>query len=56
MGGRYGWYTPVADPVFSASAADKMDMLKAEADYLKKSLDAFFTRINALEKKPADES
>jgi hypothetical protein len=29
-------------------------MLKSEADYLKKSLDAISARIDALEKKPAE--
>lgn len=55
-GRSYGWYPPVAGPVFQAPAADEMDMLRAEADYLKKSLDAINTRIEALEKKPAAES
>ena len=50
------WYPPVAAPVYPADAANEMDMLKAEADYLKKSLDAITTRIDALEKKPAEES
>jgi len=57
-GRGYGWkrYPPVADPVHSAGAADEMDMLKAEADYLKKSLDAINARIDALDKKSAEES
>jgi uncharacterized coiled-coil DUF342 family protein len=42
--------------VFPASAADEIDMLKAEADRLKKSLDAINTRIDELQKKPAGES
>jgi hypothetical protein len=42
--------------VYPADAADEMDMLKAEADYLKKSLDAISARIDALKKKPAEES
>jgi prefoldin subunit 5 len=42
--------------VYPADAANEMDMLKAEADYLKKSLDAITTRIDALEKKSAEES
>ena len=55
-GRGYGWYPPVADPVYPADAVDEMDMLKAEADYLKKSLEAINARMDALEKKPADES
>lgn len=55
-GRGYGWYPPDAGPVYTADAADEMDMLKSEADYLKKSLDAINARIDALEKKPAEES
>jgi hypothetical protein len=55
-GRGYGWYPPVAGPVYQAAAADEIDMLKAEADYLKKSLDEIDARIDALEKKPAAES
>jgi hypothetical protein len=57
-GRGYGWewYPPVAGPVHPADAVDEMDMLKSEADYLKKSLDAITTRIDALEKKPTEES
>ena len=54
-GRGYGWYPPVAGPVYPADAVDEMDMLKAEADYLKKSLDAISARIDALKKKPAEE-
>jgi prefoldin subunit 5 len=42
--------------VYPAAAAEEMDMLKSEADYLKKSLDAISARIDALEKKPTEES
>jgi hypothetical protein len=55
-GRGYGWYPPVADPVYPADADDEIEMLKSEADYLKKSLDTINTRIDALEKKPAAES
>ena len=55
-GRGYGWYPPVAGPVYPADAAGEMDMLKSEADYLKKSLDAINTRLDAMEKKPAAES
>ena len=55
-GRGYGWYSPVAGPEYPADAVDEMDMLKSDADYLKKSLDAINARIDALEKKPAEES
>jgi len=55
-GGSYGWYPPAAGPIFQASAADEIEMLRAEADYLKKSLDAINIRIDELEKKSAGES
>ena len=55
-GRGYGWYPPVADPVYPSYAADEMDMLRAEADYLRKSLDAINARIDEIEKKPAEES
>ncbi len=52
----YGWYPPDAGPVYPADVADEMNMLKSEADYLRKSLDEINARIDALEKKPAKES
>jgi hypothetical protein len=57
-GRGYGleWYPPVAEPVYPSGAANEIDMLKAEADYLKNSLDVINTRIDALEKKSAEES
>jgi hypothetical protein len=55
-GRGYGWYPPVAGPAFPSSVADEMDMLRAEADDLKKSLDAINARIDELGKKPAEES
>jgi uncharacterized coiled-coil DUF342 family protein len=33
-------------------SADEMEMLKAEADYMKKSLEAIDKRIQSLEQKP----
>jgi hypothetical protein len=56
FGRGYGWSPPVADPVYSAPAADELNILRAEADNLKKSLDAISTRIVELEQKPAGES
>lgn len=55
-GRGFGRYPSVVDPIYPADAADEMDMLKAQADYLNKSLDAIQARMDALEKEPADES
>jgi hypothetical protein len=47
--GRSYWgYPPVAGPSYSMGAADEMNMLKAEADYMQKSLDAIHKRIDEL--------
>jgi len=54
-GRGYGWYPPPAVGPAYSSVADEMEMLRAEADYLKNSLEAINTRINELEKKPAEE-
>jgi hypothetical protein len=51
----YGWYPPAMGPAFSYPAADEMEMLRAEADYLKQSLDAIKARMDELEKKSAQE-
>ena len=55
-GRGYGGYPPAVPPVYSMSAADEMDTLKADADYLKKSLDAINRRIEELGKKPFESS
>lgn len=52
----YGWYPPAVGPVYPVDAADEMEMLKADANYMKKSLDAINKRIEELEKKPSEES
>jgi len=54
VGRGYGWVPPVAGPVYSMDAASEMDMLKADSDYLKKSLEAVNKRIEELGDKPAD--
>jgi hypothetical protein len=56
FGRGYGWYPPAVGPIYPVGAADEMEMLKAEADYMKKSLNAISKRIEELEKKPAEES
>ena len=53
-GRGYGWYPSVMGPAYP-SVADEMEMLRAEADYLKNSLEAINKRIDELEKKPAEE-
>jgi len=50
---RYGWYPPAAGVPVDASA--EIDVLRAQADYLKSTLDAVTRRIQALGKKTADE-
>ena len=55
-GRGYGWYPPAAVPAYSADTSYEMNMLKADADYMKTSLDAINKRIEELEKKPAESS
>jgi hypothetical protein len=55
-GRGYGWYPPDAGPVYTADAADEMDMLKTEADYLKKSLHAIQKRMHELDKDSSESS
>ena len=56
VGRGYGWLPPVAGPAYAMDAASEMDMLKADAEYLKKSLEAIDKRIEELADKPADAS
>jgi len=56
VGRGYGWYPPAAGPGYSMDPAGEMDMLKVEADYLQKSLEAINKRIEELETKPAESS
>ena len=55
-GRGYGWYPPAAVPAYSGGTSDEMDMLKADADYMQKSLDAINKRIDELSVKPAEAS
>lgn len=55
-GGGYGWYPPPVGPVYPVDAAEEVDMLKAEADYIKQSLEAINKRIEELEKEPSEKS
>ena len=56
FGRMYGWYPPAEAPVSPLDTANEIDMLKAEADYMKKSLETIYKRIDALSKKPAEAS
>jgi hypothetical protein len=67
MGGRgfgpgrgYGrgnrWYPIAQAPAFQADPSAEIDMLKAEAGYLKNSLDAVNARIDELENKTGAEA
>lgn len=53
-GRGYGWFPPAIDPGFPADATGAVGMLKAQADYLKNSLDAITERIDALENNSAE--
>jgi len=50
----YGWYPAAAGPAFPVGATDDIESLKAQADYLKNSLDAVSRRIDDLERKSTD--
>jgi hypothetical protein len=52
-GRGYGRYPAAVGPAFPVEAPDEMNMLKAQADYLKDSLYAVNQRIEDLEKKPS---
>lgn len=52
----YGSYPTTADTIAPMEPADEMELLKAEADYMKNSLEAIKKRIQSLEKKPAEKS
>lgn len=55
-GRGYGWYPPAVGAVYPEQAVDEMDLLKAQADSLKKSMDAINKRIEELEKEPSESS
>ena len=59
FGRGYRWYPPALGPVYPTDAAREMDMLKADADYMQKLLDAINKRIDELKElseKPAEAS
>jgi hypothetical protein len=56
FGRGYGWHPPAVGQAYPAGASDEIDMLRANANYLQKSLDAINNRIEELEKKPSASS
>ena len=52
----YTWYPPAVGPAYPVDPSNEMDMLKEDADYLKKSLDAINRRLEELENKPSESS
>ncbi len=54
FGRSYGRYPLAASPFYPKDAASEIDMLKAEADYMQKSLEAINKRIDELSEKPAE--
>ena len=56
FGRGYRWSRLTGGPVHQADAASEMEMLKADADYMQKSLDAINKRIDELSEKPAEAS
>ena len=56
FGRGYRWHPPGLGPVYPTDTASEMDMLKADADYMQKSLDAINKRIEALENNPVESS
>lgn len=56
FGRGYEWYPPAVGLAYPAGASDEIDMLKADANYMRKSLDAINKRIEELEKKPSASS
>lgn len=53
-GANYGWYPPAAGQWPAVAPADELEALKAQADHLKRSMDAVSARIAELEKGSAD--
>ena len=50
----YGGYPPAGRQPIAASQRDEVEMLKEQAEYLKRSLDTISARIAELEKEPTD--
>jgi len=56
FGRGYGWYPAAADAIATVEPATEVNILKAEADDLKKSLEAINKRIEVLAKVKDEES
>ena len=56
FGRGYEWYPSAVGPAYSAGASDEIDTLKADANYMQKSLDEINKRIVELEKNPSASS
>ena len=56
FGRGYGWYSPAMGPVYPTDAVSEMDMLKTDAEYMRKSLDAINKRIDELTEKAGETS
>ena len=56
FGRGYAGYPPAVGTGYRLSAAEEMDVLKADADFMQKSLDAINKRLGELEKKSPEES
>ena len=56
FGRGYGWYPPDVGPGTFQSAAEEIDMLKADAEFMQKSLDAVNERLKELDQKASGSS
>ena len=56
FGRGYGWYPPAVGPAYPVDASDELNMLKADANYMQKSLDTVNKRIEELEKESSASS
>jgi len=53
-GRGFGFYPPAGGTFYQMTAEDEISMLKANADYIKNSLDEINKRIKELGKKPSE--
>ena len=53
-GRGFGFYPPADGTFYQMTAEDEINMLKANADYMKNSLDEISKRIKELEKKSSE--
>ena len=55
-GRGFGWYPGATSAIAPVEPVDEVNMLKAEADYMRKSLEAINNRIANLQKEKGEES